>query len=248
MERHQSLVMSVCQRILREAADAEDAFQATFLVLARKARSLNWQDSIAGWLHQTARRTAMKLRSMKARRQKIEQQAARERSEITHAEKSTEAAVTVHELAEILDEELDRLPALFREVILLTQVEGLSRDETAQRLGISEAAVKDRLERGRGQLRSRLVRRGITVSGTMLAAWLLPGTAQAASTTLVTTTVSVASVFALGVTTSGAAPAAITLAQGVLKMMGLEKLKFVAACVLSLITAGGVAELEYCPA
>jgi RNA polymerase sigma factor (sigma-70 family) len=87
MERHQSLVMSVCQRILREAADAEDAFQATFLVLARKATSLNWQDSIAGWLHQTARRTAMKLRSMKARRQKIEQQAARERSEITHNEK-----------------------------------------------------------------------------------------------------------------------------------------------------------------
>jgi RNA polymerase sigma factor (sigma-70 family) len=241
MERHQSLVMSVCQRILREASDAEDAFQATFLVLARKARSLNWQDSIAGWLHQTARRTALKLRSMKARRQKIEQQAARERSEMTHTEKSTEAAITVHELAEILDEELDRLPALFREVILLTQVEGLSRDETAQRLGISEAAVKDRLERGRGQLRSRLVRRGLTVSGTMLAAWLLPGTAQAASTTLVTTTVSVASVFASGVTTSGAAPAAITLAQGVLKMMGLEKLKFVAACVLSVITAGGVA-------
>ena len=241
MERHQSLVMSVCQRILREAADAEDAFQATFLVLARKARSLNWQDSIAGWLHQTARRTAMKLRSMNSRRQKIERQAAFERSEISHTEKNSEAAVTVHELAEILDEELERLPALFREVILLTQVEGLSRDETAQRLGISEASVKDRLERGRGQLRSRLVRRGITVSGTMLAAWLLPGTAQAASTTLVTTTVSVASVFASGVTTSGAAPAAITLAQGVLKMMGLEKLKFVVACVLSLITAGGVA-------
>ena len=241
MERHQSLVMSVCQRILREAADAEDAFQATFLVLARKAKSLQWQDSIAGWLHQTARRTAMKLRSMKARRQKFEQQAALERNEISHTEKNSEAAVTVHELAEILDEELDRLPALFREVILLTQVEGLSRDETAQRLGISEAAVKDRLERGRGQLRSRLVRRGITVSGTMLAAWLLPGTAQAASTTLVATTVSVASVFASGVTTSGAAPAAITLAQGVLKMMGLEKLKFVAACVLSVITAGGVA-------
>ncbi len=241
MERHQSLVMSVCQRILREAADAEDAFQATFLVLARKARTLSWQDSIVGWLHQTARRTAMKLRSMKARRQRIEQQAALERSEDSHSEKNSEAAVTVHELAEILDEELDRLPALFREVILLTQVEGLSRDETAQRLGISEAAVKDRLERGRGQLRSRLVRRGITVSGTMLAAWLLPGTAQAASTTLVTTTVSVASVFASGVTTSGAAPAAITLAQGVLKMMGLEKLKFVVACVLSLITAGGVA-------
>lgn len=241
MERHQGLVMSVCQRILREAADAEDAFQATFLVLARKATSLHWQDSIAGWLHQTARRTAMKLRSMKARRKTIEQKAARERSEITHNEKDSEAVVTVHELAEILDEELDRLPALFREVILLTQVEGLSREETARRLGISEAAVKDRLERGRGQLRSRLVRRGITMSGTLLATWLLPATAQAASTTLVTTTASAAGVFASGITTSGAAPAAITLAQGVLKMMGLEKIRFIAACVLSLITAGGVA-------
>jgi RNA polymerase sigma factor (sigma-70 family) len=241
MNRHQQLVMSVCQRILREAADAEDAFQATFLVLARRAASLKWQDSIAGWLHQTARRTALKLRSMKVRRQRIEQQAAGNRSEISVVSTHTEAAVSIHELAEILDEELDQLPVLFREVILLTQVEGLSREETAQRLGISEAAVKDRLERGRSQLRGRLVRRGITVSGTMLAAWLLPGTAQAASTTLVTATAAAATVFASGSSTSTAAPVAVTLAQGVLKMMGMEKLRFITACVLSLITAGGVA-------
>lgn len=241
MNRHQQLVMSVCQRILREAADAEDAFQATFLVLARRAASLKWQDSIAGWLHQTARRTALKLRSMKVRRQRMEQKAAGNRSEISVVSTHTEAAVSIHELAEILDEELDQLPVLFREVILLTQVEGLSREETAQRLGISEAAVKDRLERGRSQLRGRLVRRGITVSGTMLAAWLLPGTAQAASTTLVTATAAAATVFASGSSTSTAAPVAVTLAQGVLKMMGMEKLRFITACVLSLITAGGVA-------
>lgn len=241
MNRHQHLVMSVCQRILREAADAEDAFQATFLVLARRAASLKWQDSIAGWLHQTARRTALKLRSMKIRRERAEQQAACHRHEPGLVATNTEAAVSIHELAEILDEELDQLPTLFREVILLTQVEGLSREETAQRLGISEAAVKDRLERGRSQLRGRLVRRGITVSGTMLAAWLLPGTAQAASTGLVSATAAAATVFASGTSTSAAAPVAVTLAQGVLKMMGMEKLRFIAACVLSLITAGGVA-------
>lgn len=241
MNRHQHLVMSVCLRILREAADAEDAFQATFLVLARRAASLKWQDSIAGWLHQTARRTALKLRSMKIRRERAEQQAACHRHEPGLVATNTEAAVSIHELAEILDEELDQLPTLFREVILLTQVEGLSREETAQRLGISEAAVKDRLERGRSQLRGRLVRRGITVSGTMLAAWLLPGTAQAASTGLVSATAAAATVFASGTSTSAAAPVAVTLAQGVLKMMGMEKLRFIAACVLSLITAGGVA-------
>ncbi|MFO0999447.1 MAG: sigma-70 family RNA polymerase sigma factor [Planctomycetaceae bacterium] len=241
MERHQSLVMSVCQRILREASDAEDAFQATFLVLARKARSLNWQDSIAGWLHQTARRTAMKLRSMKSRRQKIEQQAARDRSEMTHTEKSTEAAVTVHELAEILDEELDRLPALFREVILLTQVEGLSRDETAQRLGISEATVKDRLERGRGQLRSRLVRRGISVSGTVLAAWLLPRGRPGGFNNAGHINGQCRKRLCVRRYYIRSGSGRDHTAQGVLKMMGLEKLKFVAACVLSLITAGGVA-------
>ncbi len=244
VERHAGLVMGVCRRVLRHAADADDAFQATFLVLARKAGSLNWQESIAGWLHDTARRTSLKLRSSTARRRVVEQQAAEARpeGEATHATSDPSSQATVHELSEILDEELARLPAKFREVILLSQIEGLSRDELADRLGISIAAVKDRLERGREQLRSRLVKRGVSLTAVALAAWLVPTTAQAAgSTALVAGTAQAAGAFATGKLAAGTVPAAVTLAQGVLKMMGFEKMKMVAACMVSLLTAGTIA-------
>ena len=244
VQRHAGLVMGVCRRVLRHAADAEDAFQATFLVLARKAGSLNWQESIAGWLHDTARRTSLKLRGSTARRRVVEQQAAETRleGEATHATSDPSSQASVHELSELLDEELARLPAKFREVILLSQIEGLSRDELAERLGISVAAVKDRLERGREQLRSRLVKRGVSLTAVALATWLAPTTASAAgSTALVTGTAHAAGAFATGKLAAGTVPAAVTLAQGVLKMMGIEKMKIVAACLVSLLTAGTIA-------
>ncbi len=244
VQRHSGLVMGVCRRVLRQAADAEDAFQATFLVLARKAGSLSWQESIAGWLHDTARRTSLKLRGSTARRREVEQQAAATRPESAATRESSDPSsqATVHELSEILDEELARLPAKFREVVLLSQVEGLNRDELAERLGITVAAVKDRLERGREQLRMRLVRRGVSLTAVALAAWLVPGTAQAAgSTALVVGTAQAAGAFASGKLAAGTVPVAVTLAQGVLKMMGLEKLKLVTACVVSLLTAGTIA-------
>ncbi len=244
VQRHAGLVMGVCRRVLRHAADADDAFQATFLVLARKAGSLNWQESIAGWLHDTARRTSLKLRGSTVRRRVIEQQAAEARpeGEVTHATSDPSSQATVHELSEILDEELVRLPAKFREVILLSQIEGLSRDELAERLGISVAAVKDRLERGREQLRTRLVKRGVSLTAVAMAAWLVPTTASAAgSTAFVAGTAQAAGAFATGQLAAGSVPAAVTLAQGVLKMMGFEKLKMVAACLVSVLTAGTIA-------
>lgn len=243
VRRHTGLVSSVCQRILRRPVDAEDAFQATFLVLARKARVLSWQDSIAGWLHQTARRTALKLRAMSVRRRDVEEQAAQHRT----ADLETQAAnpatqVTLRELSEILDAELAALPARFREVILLAQVEGLSRDEVAERLGTTVATVKDRLERGREQLRSRLVRRGVTLTSAALAAWLIPGTVQAASlTTLAAATSQAAGSYATSSVAIGVSPTAVTLAQGVLKMMGFEKVKYATIWMMSFIMAGGIA-------
>jgi RNA polymerase sigma factor (sigma-70 family) len=212
--------------------------------LARKAGSLNWQESIAGWLHDTARRTSLKLRGSMVRRRVVEHQAAEARSEggVNHATSDPSSQATVHELSEILDEELSRLPEKFREVILLSQIEGLSREELAERLGISVAAVKDRLERGREQLRTRLVKRGVSLTAVALAAWLVPTTAQAAgSTALMAGTAQAAGAFATGKLAAGTVPAAVTLAQGVLKMMGFEKLKMVAACVVSLLTAGTIA-------
>ena len=240
--RHAGLVWSACHRVLRHADDADDAFQATFLVLARKAKSLQWQESIAGWLHQTARRTSLKLRAKTARRRQVEDIVARQREDLA----ATSAAIppsqaSLYELVEILDAELARLPLHFREVFLLSQVEGLSRDEVAERLQINIAAVKDRLERGREQLRSRLLRRGITLTAATLAAWLIPETTQAGITTLAASTAQAAGAFAAGSLAAGTAPVAVTLAQGVLKMMGLEKLKCIAVCMASVLTAGGIA-------
>lgn len=243
VRRHEGLVISVCQRVLRQSTDAEDAFQATFLVLARKAGSVNWQDSIAGWLHLTARRTALKLRAMSVQRRDVERQAARRHSDAFGTDAANPAdQVAIRELGEILDVELACLPARFREVILLSQIEGLTRDEVAQRLGISVTAVKDRLERGREQLRSRLLRRGITLTSAVLAAWLVPGTTQAAgSTALVAATSQATGAFVTGSLAAGTSPTAAMLAQGVLKMMGFEKLKHVTLWFVSFLTVGGLA-------
>lgn len=242
VRRHESLVFNICLRVLRSPADAEDAFQATFLVLARRARFLKWHDSVAGWLHQTARRTALKYRAISARRRQMEGQAAQQ---VTHREllaRNPASLLAIRELGEILDDELAALPARFREVILLSQVEGLARDDIAERLGVSLATVKDRLERGREQLRLRLVRRGVALTSAALAAWLMPTAAQAASmTTLAATTSQAACAFSSGSLAAGTSPVAATLAQGVLKMMGFEKLKYVTAWVVTLLTAGGIA-------
>lgn len=242
VERQGPMVLGVCRRVLRQVPDAEDAFQATFLVLARRARSSVWQESIAGWLHETARRTALKLRSATARRQKLDRETARSRTlDAAIAVAPPPASAQLHERAEILDAELADLPSRLRDVILLAQVEGLGREETAQRLGISVAAVKDRLERGREQLRRRLVRRGITLSAATLAAWLVPAAAQAGAVSLTAATAQAATAFATGAMPAGSVPTAVALAQGVLKMMGLEKIKAAAVCVISLFMVGTVA-------
>lgn len=243
VRRHTGLVLRVCQRILREASDAEDAFQATFLVLARKAGSLTWQDSIAGWLHQTARRTALKLRTMTVRRRAMEDQVAQQCPAGAGPETANPARqAALRELGEILDIELAALPGRFREVILLSHLEGLTRDEVAERLGITVAAVKDRLERGREQLRSRLLRRGVTLTSAALAAWLVPGTANATSLTMLAAATSqAAGAFATSSAAVGTSSTVVTLAQGVLKMMGFEKLKSTAVWVMSFLTVGGLA-------
>ena len=243
IRRHAALVMGVCQRILQNSSDAEDAFQATFLVLSRKSKSVEWQESIAGWLHNTARRTAIKMKALSLRRREVESQAARERNgDNETATTNPELRVSLCEMGEILDRELAGLPARFREVFLLSQVEGLTRDEVAERLGVTVATVKDRLERGRAQLRIRLLRRGITFTSAALAAWVVPGTATAASlSNLASTTSNAAAAYAGGSWVAGMSPTAATLAQGVLKMMGFEKLKYATACVLVFLTAGGIA-------
>lgn len=237
VERHAGLVFGVCRRLLQHVGDAEDAFQATFFVLARRAEALRQHVSLVGWLHETARRTALKLRHQRFRRRgrEVDPQIA---PPAASNERAPDQIAAGHELAALIDAELDRLPPLFREVLLLAQVEGLSREETAARLGVSVAAVKDRLERGREQLRQRLMRHGVTLSAGWLAASLFPAVAQASGAALAPATATAATHFATGTLSSGTA---VTLAQGVMTMLAFEKWKTGLLTVLSMFAVGTLA-------
>ncbi len=154
VERHGPMVLRVCRSVLNEPHDAEDAFQATFLVLARRAGSIRKRGSLASWLHGAAARTAGCARAAAARRRRHEQAAA-ERAEI---EVVYEPA---NDRAGVLHEELERLPERLRAPILLCHLEGLSHEQAAEALSWPVGTVRSRLSRGRDQLRGRLVRRGV---------------------------------------------------------------------------------------
>jgi len=158
VKRHGPMVLSVCQRVLHCGQDAEDACQATFLVLARKAGSDRWRDSIANWLYGVARRLSLKARSAAARRQVVEQGTRPKRLEDPLAD------ITARELQTLLDQELTRLPEKYRAPILLCCLEGHARDEAAHLLNWPLQTLKSRLEQAREILRRRLTRRGLSLS------------------------------------------------------------------------------------
>jgi HlyD family secretion protein len=166
VERHGPMVLRVCRAALAEAHDAEDAFQATFLVLVKKARGLWVRDSLGPWLHQVAYRTASCVRMASARRQRHERGAAESRKE---------AYVTLHDdLARVLHEEIERLPERFRIPLVLCDLEGRSHEQAARHLGWPIGTVKSRQARGRERLRDRLRRRGVSPTPTVLGAALRP--------------------------------------------------------------------------
>jgi RNA polymerase sigma factor (sigma-70 family) len=235
VQRHGTMVRGVCYRILKNSSDCDDAFQATFFILASRANAVNWQDSVGGWLH---RRVSLKLKSDLTRRRCLESHAAKEQHDQCGG---PEQSVGIHELGQILDQEISRLPSSFREVILLTQSEGLSRSEAATRLGISVAAVKDRLERGRELLQKRLLKRGLSLSAVALAAWLVPNSISVANVSvLVAKTSQLAVAFASGKLIGAPFSAAATLANGTLKVLGMQKLAMALTLFLSLVTGGSL--------
>ena len=219
-------MLDVCWRVLRHAEDAEDAFQATFLVLARKATALRWQESVGSWLYAVAYRLTLKSRAARLHRQVKERQSASGRAEPSLSETAW------LELSTLLDAELQRLPEKFRAPLLLCCLEGRTRDEAAQLLGWSVGKLKGRLERGRQLLRVRLARRGLTLSVGLLASGLSQSSAQAVPAVLLATTAKAA---------AGAGefpPRVYMLAEGVLRAMFLTKLKIIAALFLTLGVAG----------
>src|SRR5215472_13063456 len=166
VRRHGPMVRSLCRRVLRNEQDAEDAFQATFLVLARKAHTLRAPEAVGNWLYGVAYRTALKARTAAARRAR--QEAAAPVRDVAEPL----AELTVHEAQTIVDQELARLPDKYRAPLVLCCLEGLTRDEAAQQLGWSAGLLKSRLEKARELLRNRLVRRGMTLTAGLFAAGL----------------------------------------------------------------------------
>ena len=162
VERLGPMVWGVCWRMLGHEKDAEDAFQATFLVLARRAGAIRDRDLVATWLHEVAVRVARKARAEAARRP------ARDRLAAVPEARFDEPGLERAEVRAWIDEEIGRLPEAHRRVVILCDVEGLGRDEAAARLGWTANMVRGRLERARARLRDRLARRGLAPSGSPL--------------------------------------------------------------------------------
>jgi RNA polymerase sigma factor (sigma-70 family) len=155
VRRHGGMVLGVCRRVLPNLQDAEDACQATFLVLARKSRGpIHWQSSVASWLYATARKVAHNARLAARRRARREARVA-----VPEAMQPLDE-ISGRELLAALDEELERLPAHYREPLVLCYLEGLTRDEAAVRLGVPPGTIKIQLERGRKRLGAALTGRG----------------------------------------------------------------------------------------
>ena len=217
------MVLGVCRRSLADPHAVDDAFQATFLVLVRRAGSIRDPDLLAPWLHGVALKVARRAKSDEARR------AARERASAV-PESVAGVEPGSGELLAVIDEEIGRLPEAHRRAVVLCDVEGLSREEAARRLGWSANMVRGRLERARARLRGRLARQGVAPSG----AWMAWMAGPTPSPGLLASTARVALAFSTGRIGAGAASApAVALAQGVLRMMIFSKLSLGLAAALS---------------
>ena len=237
VERHGAMVLGVCRRILADSHEAEDAFQATFLVLVRQAGSIRVDGSLGRWLYAVATRVAVHARANARRRH------ARERSglssvDVRSGESSTDT-IGLAEIQTILAEELDRLPARFKAAIVVCDLEGSSHEEAAQFLGCPVGTVKSRLSRARTRLRRRLIRRGLAPPDLSNIVPLLPA---AVSPRLAEVTNQAARAWIGGrVSTTQIISASVTtLTEGVLWTMVLTKLKYAAAALLLIATGSAI--------
>jgi RNA polymerase sigma factor (sigma-70 family) len=241
VRRHGAMVFRVCRTILRDRHDAEDAFQATFLVLARQAGSIRNRASLASWLHGVARRVACYARLAAARRRRHERQAASPAERFETERRRDDAAEVVHA-------EIDHLPEKYRDVVVLCDMEGLTEGQAARRLGRPLGTIRSRLSRGRQRLRSRLIRRGLAPASVALALAHATSTeAHAIAPSLLRSAVSSACHLTLkGATTAGIISAsAAALAEGFLGrllVVKIQNLSMTALLALGVIAAGALAQ------
>jgi RNA polymerase sigma factor (sigma-70 family) len=179
IQRHGPMVLAVCRGILNDSNDADDAFQAVFLLLARKARSIWINDSLGGWLHRVACRIALQVKAESLRRRTQERRAAE------HAAAAKELGTPWDDTRAVVHEEIDRLPHRYREPIVLCYLEQMTYEQAARKLSWSEATTQGRLARGRNLLRTRLARRGVTAGTAALTSLVASQEASAVSLALV---------------------------------------------------------------
>jgi len=237
VRRHGPMVWGVCHRTLANHHDAEDAFQATFLVLVRKADSVVPREMVANWLYGVAHQTALKARQTAAKRSTRERQVMEmPESELVQPDDLWD------DLRPVLDQELSQLPDTYRAVLILCDLEGKTRKEAAEQLGVPEGTVASRLARARVMLSKRLARRGLSASGGALAVALSVNVASAGvPTAVLSSTIKTTTLVTTGQAAAGVISAKVAaLTEGVLKAMLVTKLKTatVVLLVLGLVGSG----------
>ncbi len=238
VRRHGPMILGVCRRVLRHSQDAEDVFQATFLILARKARSVLNREAIGSWLYRVAFRAALEARAMRSRR----------RAKETQMDDTVQPVTTPAEVQDwrrLLDHELNRLPEKYQAPIVLCDLEARTRKEVARQLGIAEGTLSSRLANGRKLLAARLARRGVTLGTGALGGLLSEGVLTAhVSASLVSGTAKAAMLVAAGQLATVSTPVAV-LMKGVLKSMFIAKLKTVVGFFAVGVLALGFGGLAY---
>jgi RNA polymerase sigma factor (sigma-70 family) len=240
--RHGPLVLSVCRRVLGDRHDAEDAFQAAFLVLARKASAIRKRDSVGSWLFGVAYRLASQLRLQTARRRRHEQNRDASGNDFgegraMRADPASESSD--REVRAVLDSELARLPEKYRSPVVLCYLEGRSNTEAAELLGWAVGTVKSRLTHARQLLRTRLARRGVSLTIAAMVALLGDRAATAAlPPALASTTTQAAIAFALGQTAGAASAKVVALASGMLRTVLTSNIKLAMVSSLAVVLVG----------
>jgi RNA polymerase sigma factor (sigma-70 family) len=228
--RHGILVWSVCRRILWHEQDAEDAFQAVFIVLAKKASSVQNRQGLAAWLHRVSVRIAYRLRAKQSKDRLI--------SNVDDPESlpSRFPSSDLHDLVPIIDEEIDRLQEPYRTAFVLCHLQGFTNEEAARKIGCPKGTILSRLSRARDRLQQRLSKRGITLSGLfafgMTNSSLQGGIVHATTNVVCNSTKPIA----MG---NGISPTILTLVQGALRTMFWSKIKLVCIVIFSFALLGG---------
>jgi RNA polymerase sigma factor (sigma-70 family) len=240
VRRHGPTVLGVCRRVLNNTHDAEDAFQAAFLVLVRRGRSIAKQEALGSWLHGVAYRVALKARTAALRRREHETRAA------SRVEEQPPPDDTGDDLRPIIDEEVNRLPDKYRQPVVLCYFEGKTYQEAARLLGWPAGTAAVRLARARELLRTRLARRGLALSGVALAAWLTERTAAAAEACLLAEATATAALRFAADPAAGVSAQVIALTEGVVNAMLLQKVKTLSGVLLAVaVVCGGAGALRH---